>query len=90
MADIRGERLSGDELFKPITVDFHWALNVFPPLIGAADRIRGAIKASEIKLPDSLREKVLSECNFIINKSSQVLVELNSRIREGRSSAGLQ
>jgi len=82
--------LSYDEIHTPLTVDFHWALNVFPPLIGAADRIRLAIKSADLQLPDPLRERILSECNFIINKSSQTLVDLNLQLKQVRGSEALE
>ena len=77
--------LSFGELYLPLTVDFHWALNTFPPLIGAADRIRNAIKEAGASLPESLRRKVLGECNLIINKSSQTLVELNMQLKQAQA-----
>ena len=84
----RNEPLSYDEIHIPLEVDFHWALNVFPPLIGAADRIRLAVKSAEVQLPDPLRERILSECNFIINKSSQALVDLNLQLKQTPGSRG--
>lgn len=86
----RNDPLSYDEIRTPLAVDFHWALNVFPPLIGAADRIRLVIKSADVQLPDALREKILTECNFIINKSSQTLVDLNLQLKQVRGSKPLE
>ena len=76
--------ISQQELFAPLSVDFHWALNTFPPLIGAADRIRTLARRAGDSLPAKSRDLLLDECNFIINKSVAAIVELHAQLKEER------